>query len=60
MTEELLPPQALPDAISAHFAAISDMSKAKALEGALQQTQKYVGRARGSGRRQAVKRRSTW
>ena len=34
-----------PDAIAAHFAEISDMSKAKALEGAFQQTQKYVGQA---------------
>jgi len=34
-----------PDAIAAHFAEISDMSKAKALEGAFQQTQKYVGHA---------------
>jgi len=34
-----------PDAISAHFAEISDMAKAKALENASQQTQKYVGQA---------------
>src|ERR1035437_6306677 len=34
-----------PEAVSAHFAEISDMSKAKALEGAFQQTQKYVGQA---------------
>src|SRR3984885_6259659 len=34
-----------PDAVSAHFAEISDMSKARALEGAFQQTQKYVGQA---------------
>jgi NAD(P)-dependent dehydrogenase (short-subunit alcohol dehydrogenase family) len=34
-----------PDAVAAHFAEISDMSKAKALEGAFQQTQKYVGQA---------------
>src|ERR1700694_1360334 len=34
-----------PDAVSAHFAEISDMGKAKALEGAFQQTQKYVGQA---------------
>ncbi|HEY3794225.1 MAG TPA: 3-oxoacyl-ACP reductase, partial [Bradyrhizobium sp.] len=34
-----------PDAIAAHFAEISDMSKAKALEGAFQQTQKYVEKA---------------
>src|ERR1700682_1665334 len=34
-----------PDAVAAHFADISDMGKAKALEGAFQQTQKYVGQA---------------
>jgi hypothetical protein len=34
-----------PDAVAAHFAEISDMSKAKALEGAFQQTQKYVEQA---------------
>jgi hypothetical protein len=34
-----------PDAIAAHFAEIADMSKAKALENAFQQTQKYVGQA---------------
>ena len=34
-----------PDAIAAHFAEIGDMSTAKALEGAFQQTQKYVGQA---------------
>jgi NAD(P)-dependent dehydrogenase (short-subunit alcohol dehydrogenase family) len=34
-----------PDAIAAHFSEISDMSKAKALEGAFQQTQKYVEQA---------------
>ena len=34
-----------PEAVSAHFAEISDMSTAKALEGAFQQTQKYVGHA---------------
>src|SRR5438477_6459960 len=34
-----------PEAISAHFAEISDMSSAKALEGAFQQTQKYVAQA---------------
>src|ERR1700730_11868994 len=34
-----------PDAIAAHFAEISDMAKEKALEGAFQQTQKYVGQA---------------
>lgn len=34
-----------PDAIAAHFNEITDMSKAKALEGAFQQTQKYVAQA---------------
>jgi NAD(P)-dependent dehydrogenase (short-subunit alcohol dehydrogenase family) len=34
-----------PDAIAAHFAEISDMSNAQALEGAFQQTQKYVAQA---------------
>jgi NAD(P)-dependent dehydrogenase (short-subunit alcohol dehydrogenase family) len=34
-----------PDAIAAHFAEISDTSTAKALENALQQTQKYVAQA---------------
>src|SRR6266699_2560236 len=34
-----------PDAVAAHFAEISDMSKAKALEGAFQQTQKYIAQA---------------
>src|SRR5437764_579908 len=34
-----------PDAVSARFAEISDMSTAKALEGAFQQTQKYVSQA---------------
>jgi hypothetical protein len=34
-----------PDAVAAHFADISDMSKARALEGAFQQTQKYVEQA---------------
>jgi NAD(P)-dependent dehydrogenase (short-subunit alcohol dehydrogenase family) len=34
-----------PDAVAAHFAEISDMSKARALEGAFQQTQKYVEQA---------------
>jgi len=34
-----------PDAVAAHFADISDMSKAKALESAFQQTQKYVEQA---------------
>src|SRR3984957_2399978 len=34
-----------PEAIAAHFAEIGDMSKAKALENAFQQTNKYVGQA---------------
>lgn len=34
-----------PDAIAAHFAEISDDSRAQALEGAFQQTQKYVAQA---------------
>ena len=34
-----------PDAVAANFAAIADMSKAQALDGAFQQTQKYVGQA---------------
>ena len=34
-----------PDAIAAHFKEIGDMSKAQALEGAFQQTQKYVAQA---------------
>jgi hypothetical protein len=34
-----------PDAVAAHFAEISDMSKAKALDGAFLQTQKYVAQA---------------
>ncbi|MEH2469687.1 NAD(P)-dependent dehydrogenase (short-subunit alcohol dehydrogenase family) [Nitrobacteraceae bacterium AZCC 2161] len=34
-----------PDAVAAHFAEIGDMSKARALEGAFQQTQKYVEQA---------------
>src|SRR4030088_3132928 len=34
-----------PDAVAGHFAEISDMSKARALEGAFQQTEKYVGQA---------------
>jgi NAD(P)-dependent dehydrogenase (short-subunit alcohol dehydrogenase family) len=41
----LPPSEWTPDAIAAHFAEISDMSKAKALEGAFQQTQKYVEQA---------------
>jgi NAD(P)-dependent dehydrogenase (short-subunit alcohol dehydrogenase family) len=34
-----------PDAVATHFAEIGDMSTAKALEGAFQQTQKYVAQA---------------
>jgi NAD(P)-dependent dehydrogenase (short-subunit alcohol dehydrogenase family) len=34
-----------PDAVAAHFAEISDMSKARALQGAFEQTQKYVTQA---------------
>ena len=34
-----------PDAISAHFDAIDDMSTAKALQSAFEQTQKYVAQA---------------
>src|SRR5216684_675049 len=34
-----------PDAIAAHFNEIGDMSTAKALQGAFEQTQKYVGQA---------------
>ena len=34
-----------PDAIAAHFAEIGDMSTAKALQGAFEQTQKYVAQA---------------
>jgi len=34
-----------PDSVAAHFAEISDMSKAKALQGAFEQTQKYIGQA---------------
>ena len=34
-----------PDAVAAHFAKISDMGKARALQGAFEQTQKYVGQA---------------
>ena len=41
----LPPSEWTPDAVAAHFAAISDMSTAKALEGAFQQTQKYVAQA---------------
>src|SRR5262249_5465187 len=41
----LPPSEWTPDAVAAHFAEISDMSGAKALEGAFQQTQKYVEQA---------------
>ena len=41
----LPPSEWTPDAVAAHFKEISDMSKAKALEGAFQQTQKYVAQA---------------
>ncbi len=41
----LAPSDWTPDAVAAHFAEISDMSKAKALEGAFQQTQKYIAQA---------------
>jgi NAD(P)-dependent dehydrogenase (short-subunit alcohol dehydrogenase family) len=41
----LAEPDWTPDAIAAHFAEIGDMSTAKALEGAFQQTQKYVAQA---------------
>ena len=34
-----------PDTIAAHFAEISDMAKARALEGAFHQTQKYITQA---------------
>jgi len=34
-----------PDTVATHFAEISDMSKAKALEGAFHQTQKYIAQA---------------
>jgi hypothetical protein len=46
-TEGINLPQAAwtPDAIAAHFSEIGDMSTAKALEGAFQQTQKYVAQA---------------
>lgn len=41
-----LPPEEwTPDAIAAHFAEIGNPATAKALEGAFQQTQKYVGQA---------------
>jgi NAD(P)-dependent dehydrogenase (short-subunit alcohol dehydrogenase family) len=41
----LPPSEWTPDAIAAHFAEISDMSSAKMLENALQQTQKYLSQA---------------
>jgi NAD(P)-dependent dehydrogenase (short-subunit alcohol dehydrogenase family) len=41
----LPPSEWTPEAIAAHFAAIADMSTAKALENAFQQTNKYVGQA---------------
>ena len=34
-----------PDAVAAHFTGISDMAQARALEGAFQQTEKYIGQA---------------
>ncbi len=48
----LPPSEWTPDAIAAHFGEIADMSTAKALEGAFEQTQKYVGQA---ARRAGVK-----
>jgi len=46
-TEGINLPQAewTPDAIAAHFKEIADMTTARALEGAFEQTQKYVGHA---------------
>ncbi|MGO9360764.1 MAG: SDR family NAD(P)-dependent oxidoreductase [Xanthobacteraceae bacterium] len=41
----LPPAEWTPDAIAAHFAEIADPAQAKALEGAFQQTQKYVAQA---------------
>jgi hypothetical protein len=41
----LPPSEWTPDAIAAHFQEISDMSTAKALENAFEQTQKYVTQA---------------
>jgi NAD(P)-dependent dehydrogenase (short-subunit alcohol dehydrogenase family) len=41
----LSPSDWTPDAVAAHFTEISDMGQAMALEGAFQQTQKYVGQA---------------
>jgi hypothetical protein len=39
-----------PEAVSMHFAEIGDMSTAKALEGAFQQTQKYIAQAAARAR----------
>jgi NAD(P)-dependent dehydrogenase (short-subunit alcohol dehydrogenase family) len=39
------PSEWTPDAVAAHFAEISDMSTARALESAFQQTQKYIAQA---------------
>ena len=41
----LPPDEWTPEAIAAHFGEIADMSKAQALEGAFQQTEKYVAQA---------------
>jgi NAD(P)-dependent dehydrogenase (short-subunit alcohol dehydrogenase family) len=41
----LPPTEWTPDAIAAHFAEIADPARATALEGAFQQTQKYVAQA---------------
>jgi NAD(P)-dependent dehydrogenase (short-subunit alcohol dehydrogenase family) len=41
----LPPSEWTPEAVAAHFAEIADMSTARALEGAFQQTQKYIGQA---------------
>ena len=41
----LPPSEWTPDAVAARFAEIDDVSTAKALDGAFQQTQKYVGQA---------------
>src|SRR5450432_3795754 len=41
----LPPSEWTPDAVAAHFAEISDMATARALESAFQQTQKYIGQA---------------
>ena len=41
----LPPSEWTPEAIAAHFPEIADMSTAKALESAFQQTNKYVGQA---------------